>query len=136
MSPKPCWDYSMSLVSWIIYFVPIIAAVWAWVWVYKDWGAKSRKFASAIALTMATGAAMVGACGTIYLTYFTCVPSSTPWTALPEYTLDAYVMLLALSGGIAGLVALVRGNSRRLCGLVLSISGWQLLFTFFHASTV
>ena len=133
---KPCWDYSMPLQLWAICFLPVIAAVWAWVMVYKNRHGNSRKFASSVALTLLTASAMVSAVGTVYLTYFACVPKSTVWTALPEYTLDSYVMLLAFSSLVAGFVALKRGHSRKLCGIVLLMSGWQLFFSLMHAATL
>jgi hypothetical protein len=92
--------------------------------------------ASLVALALSTASAMFAACGTVYLVYFACVPSSTPWTSLPEYSLDFYVMLLALTSLIAGCIALARGQSRRLCGTVLLTSAWLLVFSFLHASTI
>jgi hypothetical protein len=126
----------MPLRLWVICFVPVIAVVWGCVMLYKSRHAKRPQLASAIALTLCTASAMLAACGTVYLTYFACIPSSTPWTALPEYTLDFYVMLLAFSSGVAGLIALTRGHSRGLNGTVLLTSGWLLLFSFVHASTI
>lgn len=135
-SPKPCWDYSMPAVSWVICLVPVIAAGWCWVLVHKNRHATGPKLGSLIALTLSTAAAISGACGTVYLVYFTCVASSTPWTALPEYKLDAYVLLLALSSMVAGLIALGRGHSRKICGTVLLTSGWLALFSFLHGLTI
>lgn len=126
----------MPLRLWVICFAPVIAAVWGCVTVFKNRHTKRPQFASAIALTLCTASAMLAACGTVYLTYFACVPSSTPWTALPEYTLDFYVMLLAFSSLVAGLIALTRGHSRRLNGTVLLTSGWLLFFSLMHASTI
>ena len=126
----------MPLRLWVICFVPVIAVVWGWVTAYKNQHAKRPQLASEIALTLCTASTLLAASGTVYLTYFACVPSSTPWTALPEYTLDAYVMLFALSSAVAGLIALKRGHSRGLNGPVLLISGWLLFFSFMHASTI
>ena len=125
----------MPLQLWVICFVPVIAAVWCWVTVYKSRHAKRPKLASLIALTLFTASAMLAAFGTLYLVYFTCVPSSTGWRDLPEYTLDFLVELLALPSVVAGFIALKRGHSRRLCGTVLLMAGWLLVFSFLHAMT-
>lgn len=126
----------MPAVSWVICLVPVIAAGWCWVLVHMNRHATRPKLASLVALTLFTAAAMSGACGTVYLVYFTCVPSSTPWTALPEYKLDSYILLLALSSIVAGLIALGRGHSRKICGTVLLMSGWLALFSLLHAMTM
>jgi len=70
-------------------------------------------FGSVIALVSFTVSAVVAAGGVVYLVYFACIPSSTPWTSLPEYRLDGWVMFLALVSLVAGGVALARRNSRR-----------------------
>ncbi len=126
----------MPLVLWVICSLPVIAAVWGWVIVYKNRRGNSRKLALSVALTLLTASAMVNAVGTVYLVYFACVPKSTPWTALPEYRLDGYVLLLSFGSLIAGLVALKLGHLRKLCGIVLLASGWLLFFSFMHAMTL
>jgi len=125
----------MPLQLWVICFVPLIAAIWGWAIVYKNRDAKGQQLASEIALILCTASAMIGAFGTVYLVYFTCVPSSTPWTALPDYKLDFCVMLFALSSVVAGFIALMRGHSRTLCGTVLLTSAWLMFFSIMHAST-
>jgi hypothetical protein len=132
---QSCWQYSMPFVLWVICFVPILAALWGWMTVYNERN-KRPIFGSVIALALFTVCAIAAAGGTIYLVYFACVPSSTPWTSLPEYGLDGWVMLLAVASLIAGGVALARRNSRRLCLTVLLMSGWLFIFAFLHASTL
>ena len=107
----------MPLQLWVICFLPVIAAAWGWVMVYRNPHGNSRKVASSVALTLLTASAMVSAVGTVYLTYFACVTKSTQWTALPEYRLDSYVMLLAFSSLVAGFVGLKRGIHGNCAGL-------------------
>jgi len=125
----------MPFALWVICFVPVLAAVWAWMTVYRE-RSKRPIFGSVLALALFTVCAVVAAGGTIYLVYFACVPLSTPWTSLPEYGLDGWVMLLALASLIAGGVALARHNSRRLCVTVLLMSGWLFIFACLHACTI
>jgi len=121
---------------WVIRSLPVLAAAWGWTMVYRNRHGNSRETASSIALVLLTISAMVNAVGTVYLVYFACVPKSTSWTALPEYRLDAYVILFALGTVITGFVGLSQGNSRKLCGMVLLVCGWQLLFALMHAVTI
>jgi hypothetical protein len=88
-----------------------------------------------VALVLSTMSAAVAAGGTVYIVYFACVPTTTLWRDLPEYTVDAYVTLLSLAGLVAGFVALARHNSRRLCTLALLISGWLFVFSALQGST-
>ena len=120
---------------WVICFVPVISAICGWVIVYRSRDKKGPELVSGIALILCTVSALIGALGTVYLVYFTCVPRSTQWTALPEYRLDGCVMLFALGSVVIGFIALMRGHSRTLCGTVLLTSGWLIFFSIMHAST-
>jgi hypothetical protein len=135
-SPQSCWEYSMPWYAWVIYLVPVMSVVWAWAMAHKNLPAKGPKLASLIALTFCTASALSAACGTMYLVYFTCVPSSTEWTALPEYRLDGYVILFSLISLVGCSVALMRGESRRLCRTVLLTSAWTFFFSFVHGMTI
>ena len=67
----------------------------------------------------------------VYLTYFACVPVSTRWRDLPEFTLSAWVGPLSLCTMVLGIIALARRSSRPIRGvvvLVLVMSVWLFMF--------
>jgi hypothetical protein len=126
----------MPLRLWVICFLPVVGAGVGWATVVIKWRAGGRKIASSVALGLLTVSALVNAAGTVYLVYFACVPKSTSWTQLPEYSLDVWVMLLAFCSVLAGLLAFKRERSWGLCGIVWLMSGWQLFFSMMHAATL
>jgi hypothetical protein len=131
-----CMEYGMTWGTWLIWCAPVIPALWGWLRFYRNRRVTPPTLAPAIALVCFTACATLSAAGTLYLAYFACVPSSTPWQLLPEFRLDACVIILAVASLISGFIALARGHSKLLFGIVLLASGWLFTFSVLHAITI
>ena len=113
-------------VWWILFGVPLAAAVLSWVGLYKSWKVEHHRLAKVLAVLLATAAASL-ACGSLAFEQFVRPILSR------DYRVEGWGVLTSLSGVIAGLVN--ARFPRWFTGLALVVSAWMLVLFFLMAST-
>jgi hypothetical protein len=116
-----------SVVAWILFVVPLAAAVFAWVGLYRHWSAEQHRFTRVSAIVLATAAPLL-ACGALaYVEFVRPLPAF-------DYRVEAWGLLLSFVGTI-----LLGIGHPSLSSLVFFIGAWRLgvdacavLFGWFH----
>jgi hypothetical protein len=115
-----------SVVAWILFVVPLAAAVFAWVGLYRHWSAEQHRFTRVSAIVLATAAPLL-ACGALaYVEFVRPLPAF-------DYRVEAWGLLLSFVGTILGLVTL--RFPRWFSSLALGVSAWMLVLFFLAGST-
>jgi hypothetical protein len=116
-----------SLALWILFGVPLAAAVFAWVGLCKNWNTDHHRF-SKVSVTLLATAAVVLACGgLVYVHLVRPMPSG-------DYVIESWGLLLSLLGIVTGLVALC--FPRWFSVVSLGVSAWMFVLFALMASTI
>jgi hypothetical protein len=113
-------------VWWILFGVPLAAAVFAWVGLFSGWGTENHRFSKVSAILMATASA-VWACGSLVYVQFVRPISDR------NYIVECLGLLFSLAGVVSGLVAL--RFHRWFSTLALGVSAWMFVLFFVMGST-
>lgn len=113
-------------VGWILFIVPLAAAMFAWKGLCQHWGTEHHRFTRISVILLATAAALL-ACGALAYVQFV-----RPLPTL-DYRVEFYGFMLSLAGTIFGLVTL--RFPRWFSSLALGISLWMLVLFFLAGST-
>jgi hypothetical protein len=114
------------VIAWILFIVPLAAAVFAWIGLCKHWSAEHHRLSKVSAIVLATAAPSL-ACGALAYVQFV-----RPLAAF-DYRVEAWGFLLSMLGTIFGLATL--RFPRWFSSLALGISAWMLVLFFLAGST-
>jgi hypothetical protein len=113
-------------IVWILYVVPLSAALVAWIGLRKHWSAENHRFSKVSAISFATAAPLLACSALAYVQFV------KPFPAF-DYRVEAWGLLVSFIGTILGLVTL-----RFHCwfsSLALGVSAWMLVLFFLMGST-
>jgi hypothetical protein len=115
-----------SMIAWILFIVPLAAAVFAWIGLRMNWSAEHHRFVKMSAILLASITPLM-ACGALGYAQFV-----RPLPAF-DYRVEFWGLMLSFLGTIVGLVTL--RFPRWFSSLALGISSWMLVLFFLAAST-
>jgi hypothetical protein len=113
-------------VFWLLYGVPLAAAVFAWVGLCSNWGTEDRRGTRVSAIMLATAAPTLACVALAYVQFV------RPIAAF-DYRVESWGLLLSLAGTVLGLVTL--RSPRWFSSLALGISALMLVLFFLAGST-
>jgi hypothetical protein len=113
-------------VAWILFVVPLAAAVFAWIGLCEHWRAEHHRFTKLSAIVLATAAPLLACSALAYVQLVRPLPAF-------DYRVEAWGLLLSFLGTLSGLVTL--RFPHWFSSLALGVSTWMLVLFFLMGST-
>ncbi len=113
-------------ISWVLFTAPLAASILAWVGLVTHWNTERRHTPIVLVLSFSTAAALLACAALAYVQFVRSIPSR-------DYRVEAWGLLLSLTGTILGLVTI--RTPRWFSTLALATSAWLLLLFFLAAAT-
>jgi len=115
-------------VWWILFGMPLIAVVAAWLGLFANWRTEAQTFLMASGIVFPTVSTLL-ACGALMYVQFGGTVGSR------DYRIEAWGLLLALAGGAMGLTVSLLFR-RWFSILALGVSVWMSALFFLMAATI
>ena len=112
--------------AWLLFGVPLGAALVAAVGLYRNWGNEHDRITKVLAIIAATSAALLGCGATAYVQFVRSLPAF-------DYSVEELGFLLSASGPVLGAVTL--RSPRWFTSVALGVSTWMLVWFFLLGST-
>jgi hypothetical protein len=113
-------------VSWILFTVPLVAAVVAWVGLCQHWRTEHHRFLRISSLLLAMAAPLLACTALAYVQFVRPIASR-------DYRVEAWGLLISLAGTVLGSITL--RSPRWFSSLALGVSAWMLVIFFLAGST-
>ena len=114
-------------VGWLLFGVPLIAAVVAAIGLYRDWRNEYHRLMKVLAIVVAISSALLGFGATAYVQLVRPLPAF-------DFRLEETGLLLSLAGTVFGLITL--RFPRWFSSLALGVSSWMFVCFFFWVPAI
>src|SRR5690348_7780996 len=106
-------------VAWLLFGVPLIAAVISGVGLYRAWKNECHRLTKISAILLAISAALLGFGATAYVQFVRPLPAF-------DYSVEETGLLISLVGTILGVITL--RSPRWFSSVALGVSAWMLIW--------
>jgi hypothetical protein len=86
------------IVSWILFSVPLVAVVLAWVGLHSNWNAEQHRFSKVLANVPATAAPLLACAALWYVQFVRPIPAF-------DHTVERWGLMISFFGIVSGFIA-------------------------------